>query len=42
MRVFTEYYIDASEWMATIQIEMEGIRKVTAIYEWDEKSYSFR
>lgn len=38
----TDYYIDAFERTATIQIDIEGIGKVTAIYERDDNSYSFR
>ena len=38
----TDYYIDAEDRSASIQIRVEGIGNVTAIYDRDSNSYSFQ
>ena len=38
----TDYYIDSADRVATIQIRLDGIGSVTAIYDRDENSYSFQ
>ena len=38
----TSYYIDADERTASIEINVEGAGNVTAIYDRDDNSYSFR
>lgn len=38
----TDYYIDSDERIATIQIKIDGIGSVTAIYDRDENSYSYQ
>ena len=38
----TDYYIDSDERVATIQIKIDGIGSVTAIYDRDENSYSYQ
>jgi len=38
----TDYYIDAEERTATVQITIEGVGKVQAVYDRDANSYSFQ
>ena len=38
----TDYYIDSDERTATIQFRVEGSGNVTAVYDRDQNSYSFR
>ena len=38
----TDYYIDSDERVATIQIKVDGIGSVTAIYDRDGNSYSYQ
>ena len=38
----TGYYIDADERTASIEIKVDGVGNVTAIYDRDANSYSFQ
>ena len=38
----TDYYIDSEDRVATIQINVDGVGSVTAIYDRDQNAYSFQ